>query len=595
MHIKPTREQRAIIKTQHPFVSVFAVAGSGKTSTLFARAQHLVSQGVVADRVLILSFSNKAVEVLRTRLRNTIPSGNIMTFHSLGMSLVQRQEEATRYGVKLATPKQGLKTLHRTVKTMRRTCTRLRQSVSIDLRTAKERTRLMKFFLATQRSTTLEQRLVADSDAGFTDYVEVLHDLRRIRRRYDRLLRDGGLIDYAGMLRRGRLALGDSPFPYTCVLVDEIQDMDQGQARLLRNIAERVSSIMVFGDPAQAIFGFMGGKFHDMREILGKVKVLPLSRSFRLTHETAALANAINTNCGVVVVGSRGGRKPAFVKCETAREQEATVVALVEQLKASGAAGDDIAVLARTKAQLRQIEQALLAASHMTHAVNGEEQPAHMDRMLDVLAMLNRNVERWQGRHSRTEKIWLERRLVFLCGARSLPKAVLQKCRRRFQKAALAPSFSGRYAAVKTLYVSLAGAANPDERKAALIELNRWQATSDRFRTVKSLRAFIHEMRQQSPVMSSTIHGAKGDEWDYVIIVGVTEGSLPFYRELKRGDVEEERRLFYVATTRAKKRAYLIEAPYHHAPSGQLFNKRSQFLTRDVRRTLQSFTLRWPQ
>jgi DNA helicase II / ATP-dependent DNA helicase PcrA len=368
--------------------------------------------------------------------------------------------------------------------------------------------------------------------------------------------------------------------------------MDLGQALLLGDIATCASSVMVFGDPAQAVFGFIGGKFHDMKDILGKVKVLPLSRSFRLTHETAALANAISTKSGVTIVGSRDGKKPAFTRCTTAREQEDAVVAIVEELKASGVPGDNIAVLARTKAQLRQIEQALLASGHMINAVNGREQPEHMERMLDLLAMLNRNVARLHGQLPPMRKLKLERKLTTLCELENVPKAVIQKCRRRFQRAALAPSFSGRYAAVKSLYITLVGTVKPAVKKSVLIELNRWQAISDGFRTVKSLRAFVREMRHQPSIASSTIHGAKGDEWEHVIVAGLTQGSLPFYRELKRGDIEEERRLFYVAVTRAIKRTYLIAAPFYHAPSRQPFDEPSEFLTSKVRRALRPCSFR---
>jgi DNA helicase II / ATP-dependent DNA helicase PcrA len=212
-----TREQRVIVETQHPFVSVVAVAGSGKTLTLCARIKYLVSRGVAADKVLVLSFSNKAVQVLRTRLDGAVPSCNVITFHALGMRLVQSHEGAAGSGVKIAKPTQSQKVLLRAIKSVPRTRKHILQSTSIDLRTTSECARLMRFFLATQGSAELEQRLVADPDAGFTNYAKILGALRRIHKRYDQLLKDGGLIDYAGMLRRGRVALGDSPIP-TCWL-----------------------------------------------------------------------------------------------------------------------------------------------------------------------------------------------------------------------------------------------------------------------------------------------------------------------------------------------------------------------------------------
>ncbi|WP_027798854.1 3'-5' exonuclease [Paraburkholderia dilworthii] len=117
-------------------------------------------------------------------------------------------------------------------------------------------------------------------------------------------------------------------------------------------------------------------------------------------------------------------------------------------------------------------------------------------------------------------------------------------------------------------------------------ELGRWQTTSQRFQRVGKLRAHIGDLFCRPRIVTSTIHGAKGDEWEHVIILGVTDGSIPFYREIKRGQIDEERRLFYVAVTRARKSVHLFQAPFHHAPSRQKFATPSRFLTLKVKRTL---------
>ncbi|MGY6177748.1 3'-5' exonuclease [Paraburkholderia strydomiana] len=119
-------------------------------------------------------------------------------------------------------------------------------------------------------------------------------------------------------------------------------------------------------------------------------------------------------------------------------------------------------------------------------------------------------------------------------------------------------------------------------------ELGRWQTTSQRFQRVGQLRAHIANLSRRPKVVTSTIHGAKGDEWDHVIVLGVTDGSIPFYREITRRDIEEERRLFYVAVTRARKSLHLFHAPFHHAPSRQQFSNASRFLTFKVKRALET-------
>jgi DNA helicase-2/ATP-dependent DNA helicase PcrA len=580
-----TRECRAIIETKHLFVSVFAVAGSGKTATLCNRICHLLSRGVEADKILVLSFSNKAVDVLRSRLTGVMPLRNIMTFHALGSSLAQRQSKLA-----LATSEQCARILRRAIKLMSSLVKKIREDTSIDLRELKARKRLLDFMDATQGSKVLEQRLVDDPEDRFVAYAPILDDLGQVRKRYNRLLTEAGLIDYPGMLRSGRRALNSSAaLRYSHVLVDEVQDMDRGQALLLSSISKRVSSVMVFGDPRQSIFGFAGSQFHDMRKILRPdVVELPLSRSFRLTRETAALVNAMHPKQTLTVPAQHRGLRPLLVACKTAREQERAIVTLVDKLKASGVAGNRIALLGRTKAQLRLVEQALLCSGNMTRSVHGETSTSHMQATLNLLTLLERNVDRLRDPLTRKRKRRLADRLIEFSKLNGIGAQRLQKCRRDFQRAAMAASFSGRYSAVKTVYLSLLTASGSRERKDAQRELNRWQAIADRFDAVKPLRAFVDEARLQPAVTSSTIHGAKGDEWDHVIVLGVTEGSLPFYRELNRGDIEEEKRLFYVAVTRARERVYLFHSPFHHAPSGQMFDTPSQFLTEAVRKTLKS-------
>lgn len=263
------------------------------------------------------------------------------------------------------------------------------------------------------------------------------------------------------------------------------------------------------------------------------------------------------------------------------------MVARVASLKASGVPGSDIVILARTKAQLRDIEQALRSAGHETSPLYLERLPVHTEHMLAVLKFMNRSVGN-PSDNSHGGKRRLEQRLEKLAGV-AVSRENLQKARRAFVAGTRAPSFSGRFVASRKLYTSLIRASNGPYR-AVNIELGRWEALAQRFETARAMGRHIAELENEAAIAASTIHGAKGDEWEHVIVIGLTDGSLPFYREMKRGDIEEERRLLYVAITRARSRVYLFHAPYHHAPSGQSFEKPSRFLDATVKKTLLSTT-----
>lgn len=575
-----TTEQLAIINTTTPHVFVSACAGSGKTHTLNALVRRQLDRGVLAKKILVLCFSNTAVNELKKRLPDAIA---VRTFHSFSLDVVRRTAGSHAARPVLLSPKRSIALLEKTLLACRKICRAVQKRTGIALRTGVETRRLATFFKRCNGSDEVSQRLVDDAESGFSDYADVLTELRLIRIAYEKRIEHAGGIDYPAMLRRACSAIESTSLPYTHILVDEAQDMDAGQMQLLVGLAKRVRNLMIFGDPNQAVYGFIGGKARDLREVIRDVVTLPLSRSFRLTHENAVLANAILGYGKGRTVGDRHGVTPSLTQCGSVIEQEDEVVKLIGRLKEDGVSGNRIAILSRTKAPLRGVEQALLAAGHETDSMYSPRLPEHVDRVLDTLSLVQACVATAKAGR-KPQRLWRTRRLREIIG-RDVRPTVLDDCLRMLTKAWRIPSFEGRYVMATRIYLRLARATG-DMPKNLASELGRWQATSRRFRTVRAFREHIATLRMQAPVVTSSIHGAKGGEWDYVIVLGVTDGSIPFYREIKRGEIEEERRLFYVAVTRARKQLYLFHAPYCHAPSRQKFVEPSRLLDRRVRATL---------
>lgn len=582
-----THEQRAVITSSRLRVIVSAAAGSGKTETLRAHTNHLLDRGVLASEILVLSFSNTAVNTLIDRVGND--GIKITTFHAFGWEVVRAhaaqrgQCEPGFVDLKLSDT-----LLQSAIDACPKACRYVRLKTDIRLRSDKGRKQLASFLLRTQGSDELARRLADDPDSGFASYRPVLKALRAIRFRYEQELDRSGGIDYAGMLRRGceLLRSGAVRLPYQHVLIDEAQDMSAEQAQLLAAIAEQVPYVMAFGDPHQAIFGFMGADFRHLREALSDAVVLPLSHSFRLTHETAATANAIVNDRNRPVVGDRTGRKPILFRCHTAAAQERAIIRLVGNLMREGVTGDRIAILAATRMQLRNMEQALRVAGYETEPTYRKRAPEHIDSFLYLLAF----AEKWKWAvttEGRIRNRWIEKRLCEITGIgiSAVSREVLAHCRRKLVLAARMPSLASRYVAVSRLYIKLITAVHGKDVNVAR-ELECWEAISRRFGKTDELRTHIEKLRAKPRVVTSTIHGAKGNEWDYVIVLNVTEGALPLHHAIWAGTVDEEQRLFYVAVTRARERLHLFHAPYRHTWSGNVFEEPSRFLTNEVMATL---------
>jgi len=582
-----THEQRTVVQDDHAHVIVSAAAGSGKTTTLCARIHNLLHRNVLAREILVLSFANGSVDTLVERIDND--QIRIMTFHAFGCEIVRnhaaQQGQRMPDFIELKASDVLLKTA---IDACSKACRFVQLNANIRLRSNKERKRLASFLSRIQGSDELAQRVAEDPGSGFASYRPVLMALREIRVRYEQELDRTGGIDYAGMLRRGCELLRRSAvqLPYRHVLIDEAQDMSAEQARLLAALAEHVPNVMAFGDPHQAIFGFMGADFRHLRDALPDAVVLPLSRSFRLTHETAATANAIVNDRKRPIVGDRPGRNPLLFRFRSAAAQERAVIHLVGKLMQQGVAGDRIAILATTKMQLRNMEHALRGAGYETEPGYRKRLPQHIDAFLALLAF----VEKWEWAVTaevRMRNRWIEKRLCEIVGVETdvVSREVLAHCRRRLVVAARAKSLASRYVVVSRIYLKLVTGARGRDVDVAR-ELECWEAISRRFDKADRLRTHIAALRVQPKIVMSTIHGAKGGEWNHVIVLNVTEGALPLHHAIRANTVHEEQRLFYVAVTRARERLYLFHAPYRHTWSGKVFTEPSRFLTGSVLATL---------
>ncbi|WP_087724487.1 UvrD-helicase domain-containing protein [Pandoraea sp. PE-S2T-3] len=573
MNFPLTPEQIQVVESRAPRLLINAVPGAGKTSTLQACVAHLLNHGVNPTSILILTFSNRTRDELRIRIDN--PQVLVSTFHGYANRIARESSDHRRA---VANSGQLAIALRQTVAHNSRLVRRFRKH-GIDLAGKAEQRRLLKFLTSSHGDRDLEQLLLSDRESSISHYAPALIELRQLARRFNRRLCDQGLTTYAQMLRLGHDHADQHRSEIKHVLVDEYQDMDLAQAKLLVAICKYVETLRIFGDPGQTIYSFMGTQVDDLATLLG-ARTATLSESHRLTHQTAEFASSILNS--ISITGSRDGDRPVLKQCKTQRGQEQYLVDAIRDLKSRGVPSERIAILSRTRIELRIIERVLRAQDIAVTPMHRETQYRHLLAMLELLRLVNANREVFRERLSRSRSRDLEACISKTVGV--VPPQHLAALRRAVIAAAKAGSLEGRFSAVKRAYLSMLTKSGLGESRTSVEhELNIWQPLIRKFRTVGSFRAFVERQYDQRGVTLSTIHSAKGKEWDHVVLINVTDGVIPHVREITKQTVEEERRLLYVATTRARENLYLVHTPVFRGPV--LYAQRSRLLsTRTLRR-----------
>ncbi len=590
-----TVHQRRIVQTKLPYVEVVASPGSGKTTTLMQRLAHLVRCGISVRKILVLSFSNEAVRVIGRRwvqhgtkhARKASAKSNadeaqpvMMTAHAFARSVVARAGDCGD----VTTPSVATALLKSALRRCLHDSHRKKLWSLLDMRQRRVRVELVRRLLKSSELLSLLLSAMQFAQAAQVELGDVMttpqfaDDLKlfavfapAVLRRYTWAKQAAGRIDFGDMLERAISAIGDgrATIPFTHVLVDEYQDCSAAQTQLLAALAQHGCELMVFGDPEQAIYGFGGNGYTPLREIVDGAKVMSLPHSHRLHAENAALATAVGNTRTSKIVTQRQGTQPVLVRSLDLTDQTHSVVRDIEQLLGQGVDPARIAVLARTRYFLAPVEQRLLARGLNAAQQGITRDLRHAQRVLRLVKLVE-----WHGR--RQESIDLDEvahalRKVTFTGSQPYWTSMA----RSLERAARSPTLEGRYRACGDVYLQALGGvrANTEVHH----DLNRWvPICRNHACAAEMLRAI---KRPDKPaIQTMTIHAAKGREWDHVFVVGVADGQLPLYLSKGTSMLAEERRLLYVAITRARESLRLYFAPVAHARSQQRFVKRSRFL-----------------
>ncbi len=601
-------EQREAVHHRGGPLLLLAGAGSGKTRVITVRIAYLVAQGTPPDAILAVTFTNRAAREMKERLaamlgERAARAVTATTFHAFGASVLRSwgRRVGLDEGFEILDAADRLQAIEEAMQLARLDPKRYRPAW-VGERISRAKSAGMRPDAAGTGLGDLAGVLVAETWAH-----------------YEELLRRWGAVDFDDLLvLPRRLLAGDAEVrahyraSFQHVLVDEFQDTNAVQLELTQLLAGASGNVVAVGDDDQSIYAWRGARADNVLQFeryFPGARVLVLHRNYRSTAPILRAAGALiaqNRKRRAKVLESQvgDGIRPQFYRCADPAAEADFVARRVGMLLREGHGPGDVAILVRSHAQVRPIEEAL-RAGEIPYAVTGAMSFFERREVKDALAWL-RLV------HNPADDLAVRRALAFppsgigaallrqlhdqarashstLYEALRHPRVALparaEAGRRRFLDAVervrhalhqgeppgqvLAELFDTvgfRAALVRRASGGEEGAARRWERVSSLVDGVRRMSRpgvrdplGDYLRSVSLERDGADEP-DASRVHVITLHAAKGLEFPVVFICGVEEGILPWRRQGKASNVEEERRLLYVGMTRAKEQLVLTAA-----------------------------------
>ena len=609
---------------------VIAGAGSGKTRTLTYRVAYLIEHGIAPRQILLLTFTNKAAKEMMNRvallLGRELPSLWGGTFHSIGNRILRRHAPAVGYS-------RGFTIMDREdAKSLLKSCI---EEEKIDKSAQFPKAEVVGNIFS---QVVNRMRPLASMIQGQFCYFEHLTaQLESIHQRYRARKIEDGLMDFDDLLALWLELLDkddtvrrqyQQQFRY--LLVDEYQDTNKLQGRLIDRLSEDHENVMAVGDEDQSIYSWRGADFRNILEFPKRhpnAKIFKIETNYRSAPEILRLANAAIAANGnqfkkKLQAVRDSGRKPVLATCENANEQADFVTNRVLELQEAGEKLSDMAVLYRshrhamelqlelTKQEIpfaitsgiRFFEQAHVkdTTAYLKLVANPHDEVA-FHRLAKMLPGIGDKMasKLWSRFLRQSPKLSIAERLANC--AQSVPKkARTDWAQWNATMSQLEAEPMRRDPGKMIEWILDAGYEEhlQNEFENYRSRLDDLQQLAQYARAFENLEDFLSQLALETNLEAedraaktheddrlrlTTIHQAKGLEFRIVFIIMLCQGLFPSSRSLRdeeTGGEEEERRLFYVATTRAKNELYLSFPKMRFAP-GQQDNQLqpSQFLS----------------
>ena len=591
---------------------VLAGAGSGKTKVLTNRIARLIEEGVSPSNILAITFTNKAAKEMKDRITRlvgvTAYNIQISTFHSLGLRILKENYSLLGYDKNF-------------------TIIDSDDVLTIIKKIMKELNLSKDYYNPREIKNKISSAKNAIMSVEDFSKVEFDHKVVEVYKIYTKKLKQGNSVDFDDLLilpiklfKTYPNVLEEYQDRYKYILIDEYQDTNEAQYTFSKILASKYRNIFVVGDNDQAIYAFRGANYKNILNFekdYPEAKSVVLEENYRSTKTILNAANDVIKNNKERKSKNLWSNKPVGDKITyklvgTEKEEASFVADEIKSLLEQGVKEEDIAVLYRTNAQSRVVEEYMLK-KNIKYRVVGSFYFYNRKEIKDLLCYLrlisnhkddvsllriintpkrgigektidNLTTLAVEQSSSIYEAITSGKELAFKNLIEELTEESKTLSLTELVEAILEKSGIKKELSSSKLLEDEIRLENLNEFKGVTksYEEEQGSATLEDFLDEISLVSDLAEHQDGSNRVSlMTVHSVKGLEYDYVFIVGMEEGIFPHYNAINDGSqsaIEEERRLCYVAITRAKKKLYMLAAKSRMLFGNTNINKPSRFI-----------------
>ncbi|MBN2896715.1 MAG: UvrD-helicase domain-containing protein [Campylobacterales bacterium] len=581
-------QQRAAVEQVDGPILILAGAGSGKTTTVTSRLAYLIDEvGIPPAQTLTLTFTNKAAKEMRERALGMIKRASypplLCTFHKFGLLFL-------KFHIHLLGRQNNFVVIDSDDKK------RIVKKINADLPTA----------LIASEISRYKNSLMTPEEAYAQAQQPNYKQIAKIYEEYQTYLVENNLVDFDDLLSLTYTLLHTHPdlaeqtsYKYRYIMIDEYQDTNELQLRLLQKLCMTHNNLCVVGDDDQSIYGWRGAHIRNILEFdqdFPGVRMVKLEHNYRSTEEILKVANALiehnRSRHGKTLIATKGsGKEVVTLSSEDENEEARKIAAQIKSLITSGISASEIAVLYRINALSRSLEEGLARAGIAYKLVGGLRfyDRAEIKDLICYLRVVtnvhdNFSLKRIINKPKRglgkatidkLELLSIEKGRSMFELIDTMESAALEEIVKK-KNAATLKQFAQELRSLQSLSQERTydfidaleerfelrsiyeGTPDAYERISNIDEfyglfrdfiIQNPQATLDEFLNELTLQSEQDEVEGESIYIMS-IHAAKGLEFAHLFTIGLEEGFLPLIGD--GSDIEEERRLGYVAFTRAK-------------------------------------------